>query len=436
MSVIRTWLKPGDLLLLALLLAPLALSWTRLTETIGEDTSDSLAALARVSGVLGLAMILLAGALSVRVPGFDRAFGGLTRLWQVHHFLGFGGLVLVMAHVLLLAASALPISRTLPVEVLFPSLDSVDVWLGWLALAALMIFLAPSFKFFGPPDYQRWKWLHIITAPTALVLALAHTLLLTPDAAAWWAIGGLAVASVVWRRVGSRLISRQPYTITAVQPLAADVVEISLRPEGRAIGYAPGQFVYLTPNDPALAAGRNEEHPYTISSAPGDSLRLGIKDLGDATHALQNVAVGTRVWIEGPYGDFLARLFPQRGQLWLGGGIGITPFVGGARALKQAQSAPTESVHLVYLADSRERAYYREEIEAAAKDTAGLDVTEHYFQKEGPISAEFLAQNCPDFAQREVYICGPAPMLAHLRRLLRKQGVSRVRIHCEEFALL
>ena len=39
----------------------------------------------RVCGAAGLACLLLAGAISVRVPGFDRAFGGLTRLWKLHH---------------------------------------------------------------------------------------------------------------------------------------------------------------------------------------------------------------------------------------------------------------------------------------------------------------------------------------------------------------
>ena len=51
-------------------------------------------------------MLLLAAALSARVPGFDRWFGGLTRLWKSHHWLGAGSLVLLLAHPLLLALAA------------------------------------------------------------------------------------------------------------------------------------------------------------------------------------------------------------------------------------------------------------------------------------------------------------------------------------------
>ncbi len=146
----------------------------------------------------------------------------------------------------------------------------------------------------------------------------------------------MAVVSVVWRRVGSKLVGRQPYTVVGVERLAPDVVEITLRPERRALHFRAGQFIYMTPTDPSLQAGHLQEHPFSLSSSPDDGLlRVGIKDLGDASHAYQQLSPKTAVWIEGPYGDFFARSYPDRAQIWLGGGIGITPMVGGARGLPQ-----------------------------------------------------------------------------------------------------
>jgi len=52
------------------------------------------------------------------------------------------------------------------------------------------------------------------------------------------------------------------------------------------------------------------------------------------------------------------------------------------------------------------------------------------------MSAEFLARHCPDFAEREVYICGPQPMLAHFRRVLKQSGIPGSRVHSEEFSFL
>ncbi len=436
MSSLRAYIKPGDILFLSILI-PLALASSRLLQRFGEDLGDSLLMIGRAAGILGLTMILAAGILSVRVPRVDRTFGGLTRLWKLHHMLGFGGFVLVFTHVELIAVSALPISRELPSKILFPSLSSTSVWLGWLALLALTLFLAPSFKFFGPPRYQGWKLIHMVAAPTALLVAVLHATTLAPDPGIWWVIGGIAGVSVAWRRVGSRLAGRLRYTVESVDRLAPDVVEISLRPAGKPLRYEAGQFVYVTATDGRLAAGRLEEHPFSVSSSSQDELlRLGIKDLGDASHALQQLTPGSDVWIEGPFGDFFARCFPERAELWLGGGIGITPMVGGARALASAGAAPASEVHLFYLADSAERAFYRTVLLDCAQQAKRLELTEHYFSQEGAMTAEFLQKHCPDFREREAYLCGPPPMLTYFRSVLKSQGVPGSRIHSEEFTFL
>lgn len=437
MGAVRSYVKPGDVLL-ALVLIPLVLAASRLTRGLGADLGDTLLNVGRAAGILGLSIILVAGILSVRVPGFDRLFGGLPRLWKIHHILGFLGFVLVLFHVELIAVSALPIARDLPVKILFPPLTETGVWWGWLALLTLVLFLAPSFKFFGHPPYQPWKLLHQIAAPAALVLAVLHANALTSgDDVVWWLFGGLAALSVLWRRAGVKLLGRLRYSIVGVDRLAPDVVEISLSPRDRPLRYAPGQFIYLSPLDSNLTSGRKEEHPFSLSSAPSEPvLKLGIKDLGDASHALQTIAVGSEVRIEGPYGDFFARITPDRDQLWLGGGIGITPMVGGARALASRDDLPPGAVHLFYLADSPERAYYRTILRDCEAKAACLRVTEHYFAREGAMTAAFLAQHCPDFREREVYLCGPPPMLHHLGRLLSQAGVPRARIHSEEFTFL
>lgn len=435
MGNLRSYVKPGDLML-AVILIPLAVAISRLSPGFGTDTGDSLLVIGRASGILGLSCILVAGMLSVRVPKMDRLFGGLPRLWKIHHILGFMGFALVLVHVELLAISALPISRELPVETLFPAISETTVWLGWLSLIALAVFLAPSFKFFGHPPYQPWKVLHQTAAPVALALAVLHAIEFSPEAYIWWLLGGFAALSVAWRRAGSKLSGRLTCTVENVEQLAPDIVELSLRPTKRHLEYKAGQFIYLSPLDTTLASGREQEHPFSLSSAPGDNLlRLGIKDLGDASHALQSIALGSKVRIEGPFGDFFARNFPGRRQLWLGGGIGITPMVGGARSL-QSLREPAEAVHLFYLADSPERAYYRRILLECSQRAGGLRVTEHYFRQEGAMRADFLAEHCPDFREREVYLCGPPPMLEHLRRLLSAEHVPGARIHSEEFTFL
>ncbi|EWH00051.1 hypothetical protein Q427_21575 [Halomonas sp. BC04] len=322
----------GDLLLIVLLLLPLLVALPRLGG-IGGPPAAWLSWVGQVSGILGLAMMLLAAAVSLRLPGFDRPFGGLVRLWKMHHWMGFGAFILVMVHVLALALAAVPSSLDAAVATLFPPVSHGAIWLGWFAWLAMVIFLAPTFGFFGRLHYQRWKRLHLVSA-AAVLLGLWHVLLLAGETWPWWLLGIAGLGAIAWRKLLSPRLSRLPYRITSVDRLARGVVELVLEPEGRRMRHETGQFVYLSPLDETLAAGRREEHPYTIASSPSDNqLRIGIKELGDASRALQSVTPGTRVLVEGPYGEFFGRRFPKRDMLWLGGGIGITPFVGGARDL-------------------------------------------------------------------------------------------------------
>lgn len=213
------------------------------------------------------------------------------------------------------------------------------------------------------------------------------------------------------------------------------MVEVALAPRGSPLHHAPGQFVYLTPRHPELRAGHGEEHPFTLASAPGDAcLRIGIKALGDASQAWQDVPAGTQVEVEGPYGTFFNESAADRPALWFGGGIGITPFVSAARSI--ADHPRTQPVRLIYLANRPERAYYLDELRDIAAREAAFEVAAHFFNELGPIDADFLRRHCPDFAAREIHICGPSGMTRHLLDLLRGAGVPASRIHTEEFEFL
>ena len=103
----------------------------------------------RLTGILGLSMLLVAAALCCRVPGFDRPFGGLTKLWQLHHRVGAAAFLLLLGHPVFLSLAAADVSLGASVATLFS--NTPGLWLGWLALLSTMVFLAPSFAFFGPP---------------------------------------------------------------------------------------------------------------------------------------------------------------------------------------------------------------------------------------------------------------------------------------------
>lgn len=436
----RPEIRPGQTVIRAAVVLACLLALAGLSDADRASPAALLDYLGRAGAIVGLVLLLLAAALSARLPGLDRYFGGLTKLWRTHHLLGAGSLLLLMAHPLLLALAASGGSPGDAVALLFPPLVDWPVWTGWAALVLMMAFLAPSFGFFGHPPYERWKALHRLAGP-AVVFALLHsaqygrTLPEALETALWALLSVLALAALIWHFGLSRRFGRRRYTVERSVMVANNLVELVLAPAGRRrLEYEAGQFVYLTPYDESLAAGYGEEHPYTLSSSPlEDRLRIAIKDLGDASRAIQAIRPGARVTVEGPYG----RLFPSdepRRQLWIAGGIGITPFLGRARHLDRLGD-PVD-IRLVYCVQDEARARFLDELEDIAGRLPGFSVTPHLFYRQGPLDDGFLQQHCPDRGERAWFICGPDPLMRLARRLALSNGVARRDIHTEEFDLL
>lgn len=433
-----SFLKPGTVVLALLSVLPLLIAalFVKIAEI--QTTAGILNLLGRAAGILGASLFLLAVAQAVRIPGFDRWFGGLTRLWKVHHVFGAAAFLLVMLHPLLLAFAAAPVSLQAAAAILLPELTAWSLWAGWLALLLMMVFLAPTFSFFGSPEYQRWKVVHKVSG-LALILALAHVLPLNRSgrwgAIIWLALAACAVLAFLYRVFLAPRIGRRLHTVAEVKPLARGVVELTLEPDNRLLRYQPGQFVYLTPLDPKLASGRSEEHPYTLSSAPQEPvLRIVIRDVGDATRALQNVFVGSQALIEGPYGEFFPPGRKEKRELWLAGGVGLAPFLSRARSLA-AIGSPVD-ICLIYCAQDESRAYFLSELADLASKLPGFRVYPHYFYREGRLTAAFISARCPDFTGREVYVCGPPAMIGSVRSELAGQRIARSRIHSEDFTWL
>ncbi|MDP2715467.1 ferric reductase-like transmembrane domain-containing protein [Rheinheimera sp.] len=392
----------------------------------------------RLSGGLGLAGLLVAAVLSCRIPGFDQSFGGLTKLWQLHHKLGLSAFILLLAHPLLLAFAAAEVSLAAAADSLFSMQPTVLY--GWLALLALMAFIAPTFHVFGEPDYQRWKRLHRLAA-VVLMFGLLHSLMLGRTLPAswnkllWGGLGLLALSAMAYRWLFSRYYGRYRYRICNVAAVSDNVVELSLQPLQVPLRYRPGQFIYLTPFASELLAGAGEEHPFTLSSAPSEPvLRLAIKTLGDATKALQSITPGSDVTVEGPYGCFFRQTELKTKGLWIAGGIGIVPFLSYLRhCASQHQAA---DVQLIYCVQDEQHLLFAPELQQLTAVIEGYHFTPHFFSRHGALDLDFITQHCSDLRARQVWICGPPPLILLSRGIVLGAGVTSGDIVTEEFTLL
>jgi len=206
------------------------------------------------------------------------------------------------------------------------------------------------------------------------------------------------------------------------------VLEVHCRLDTSWAGHESGQFVFVT-------FDRKEgAHPFTVASAwSGDGhIVLAIKRLGDYTGALpERLQLGAPVVVEGPYGRFTFDSRRER-QVWVAGGIGITPFIARMELLVQ-RGATRQPVDLFYSTTDDD-----EELFAFLRDLADkAGVTLHLLvsPRDGALTVDRIAEKVPGFAAAEFWFCGPKGFGDAMRSGLTKRGLPRECFHQEAFEM-
>jgi predicted ferric reductase len=188
------------------------------------------------------------------------------------------------------------------------------------------------------------------------------------------------------------------------------VLKVAIKLQDRWPGHDAGQFAFVT-FDPDEGA-----HPFTISSAwQGDGrMFFLIKGIGDYTGQLPGtLQVGQPVTVEGPYGRFGFAGDKTR-QIWVAGGIGITP---SSPACRPWRWRPTASGGPFY-STSAPDAVFINKVRQRAED-AGVVLHVLVSQRDGRLDARRIAAAVPDWKAADFWFCGPAASAARCGRLHR-----------------
>lgn len=393
---------------------------------------------ADLAGLIGVALLLGSVLLVARVPVFERVLG-LDRLTAWHRTLAPYGAYLVTAHVIL---SIVGYAGTEGRGVLPQAWDFVVSWPDMLpAYAGFGLLVAAGVTSWRVArrrmKYETWWVVHLYTY-LAIGLSLLHQLsggtsFAGHPAARWiWISAHLAVltALLIWR-VGVPVVRsvRHDLRVDSVVTQASGAISLVLR--GRHLDRLPlagGQFFQVR-------IGRREmwwqAHPYSVSGLPWkDRVRFTIASNGDYAQQIAQTPVGTRVFVEGPYGAFTARA-ADAGMpvLLIGGGVGITPI----RTLLDDLPASSRPV-VVYRARSQAQVLFREELQALVDARGGSLFVLAGSRHEYPMDAESLHAMVPDLAHREVFVCGSDSLVGAVRTATAACGVPAERVHAEEFA--
>ncbi|MFD5452496.1 ferric reductase-like transmembrane domain-containing protein [Streptomyces sp. NPDC127100] len=417
--------------------------WWRNTPAITDDTGRILNA-GRITGLLAGYLMALVVLQMARVPALERRVGS-DRVARWHAMTGRYTLCLVLAHVVLVMWGYAVQAGLGPGGIVRQTVDSVTNLpdMGKAAVGTAL-FLLIGLLSAGPVrrriPYDVWYHVHLLTY-AAVFLTFWHQLATGNDFAVepvagtvWYALYGTVTALVLWYRVLTplRLNLRHRLRVEAVIEETPGIVSVLIG--GRRLhrmGAEAGQFFRWRFLAPGM---RFSSHPYSLSAAPRpDMLRITVKAIGDHSARLRELAPGTRVWAEGPYGALTAQRRSRGKVLLVAGGVGITPM----RALFETLPGASGDITLLYRANSTQELALWDELSRIADERgARLMYAVNSPDGERPdISAESLSRKIPDVDRHDVFLCGPPGFAQSVYEALRGAGVPARRIHHESFAM-
>lgn len=217
---------------------------------------------------------------------------------------------------------------------------------------------------------------------------------------------------------------------------SADMYSLVIKPNKHWQGFTAGQYIELTVEKEGAWVSRF----FSISSSPEYFEKSGlieisirIQEHGQITPWLpQALKSGGVVNLSQANGEFcLAEV--SKPILMIAGGSGITPFRSMLQQIARSGQAVSQPVSLMYYARSTEHFLFRDELKKFEQQTPNLTV--HFIDTSdvGFFSDAHLLTYCDDFNSRDIYICGPSPMILHARKVLQHQGVNGDQIHYEFF---
>jgi predicted ferric reductase len=416
-----------------------ALELTTLRKSDLANIYSILQATSRFAALIGTYFALLGILLVSRIPWVERGVGH-DRLVTWHRKLGPWSLYLIGLHVLLVTIGYAGQFHVNLASELINILTTFN-WM-WAALAGFIFMITAGVTSYKKAraklSYEAWWIIHVSTY-AAIALSFTHQVLNGPmfighplNKAFWIFLYGSMVFSILyWRFAIPTFRSfRHGLKVEKIVNEGENMVSVIMRGNNLdKLGAQGGQFFgwRFMSKGHALVS-----HPYSLSAAPtAHYLRITVKDLGDHSRSLADLKKGTRVFMEGPFGAFTAGRASRKHVVLIGGGVGITPI----RALMEEFREGVQ-LDVIFRASRSEDLVLREEMDYLAAQSEG-SIRVHYLvgsRKIHPMDARSLKSLVPRFADSDIYICGPGPLVETVREAAKDLGVPKNRFHDEAFA--
>jgi predicted ferric reductase len=394
------------------------------------NSSDIIFYLARQTGYLAATLILWQIILGNR---------SITKYWlkdqvwiiNLHKKIGIYGIVLILAHPLLIALDYADFSL-----IYTPDLTTEfgkAVALGRIALVLFLFIWITSAVLRSKIGFRPWKYIHFL-AYFILVAVFLHA----PKLGTFYA--GSEIIELVWNMMififvtslAIRFIhfiglDQKKFVLIEKSIIAEDVYRFTLKPDNKHLKVHPGQFVYLR------TGIISEEHPFSVAGYTSDgNIQIASKVIGKYTQKLSKLALGKELYVDGPYGVFTHEVSINRETpvTFIAGGIGITPF------LPHIINKTNKNITLFYANRKEKNIVMNETLKSVLRQNYVQVISDENNKKyrNGFITSQLIKDHLGDkFKLQEFYICGPKPMMKVIKKSLIESGIDKKRIHTEEF---
>jgi stearoyl-CoA 9-desaturase NADPH oxidoreductase len=224
--------------------------------------------------------------------------------------------------------------------------------------------------------------------------------------------------------------------VLEVRRETADSATLVIKPGwGFEFDYQPGQYVGIG----LLVDGRWRWRSYSLTSIPlttrpGRTITITVKAMPEgflSTHLVGGVAPGTIVRLAAPQGNFVMPDPAPASVLFITAGSGITPVMSMLRTLARRDQV-TDIVHLHSVPTERDTMFAAELAEFGRR-YSGYRRKLRFTRTQGRLDLARLADEVPDWRDRQTWACGPEGMLSVAERIWADAGIGG-RLHLERFA--
>ncbi|QQG41200.1 MAG: FAD-dependent oxidoreductase [Candidatus Woesebacteria bacterium] len=204
------------------------------------------------------------------------------------------------------------------------------------------------------------------------------------------------------------------------------------------VNFLAGQYYYFTIPRLIYPDPKGTTRHFTISSSPteGNLLRLTTKIREESGYkkTLDELPIGAEVEGEGPNGTFIFDEMVTGPQVFIAGGIGITPFRSMIKYLVDKNLKTP--IYLIY-SNSKDDFVFKKELDEMIGAHQSIKIKYLVTEVDGRLDElkinRFIGDWKLEIGNLTWWLCGPPPMIDAMEQVLGKLKITSDKIRSEKF---